>query len=88
MPVSRNQGVVHGGSVILDKEAQFVDGTRVVVMPLNEIRGTPAAILAALAHAPPVNPKDVDELECLIEAGKRPFSKSNPLSPKRRGKKT
>jgi hypothetical protein len=59
-----------------------------VVTPLDPERGNPAAILAALAASPKVNPMGVDELERLIEAGKQPLSRNNPLLPKRRRKKS
>ena len=87
MPPSTFQGVVRGGSVVLDKGAKLRDGTRVVVTPVDQERGSPGAILAALAETPRVNPEDVDELERLIEAGKRPLSKHNPLLPRRRRRK-
>jgi hypothetical protein len=88
MPASLCKGVVRGRSVILDKGARLPEGTRVVVTPVDPERGSPAAILAALAASPKVNPMDVDELERLIEAGKQPLSKNNPLLPRRRRKNT
>lgn len=87
MSASRQQGVVRGHSVELDKKAKLRDGTRVLVIPVHEGRGRPAAVLAALAQTPPVNPKDVDELERLIEAGKRPLASLNPFQAKLRRKK-
>jgi hypothetical protein len=87
MPVSKHQGVVRGHSIVLDKSAKLRDGTRVLVTPVNEVRGSPAAILAALAQTPTVNCKDVDELERVIEVGKRPLSTFNPFTPKLRRKK-
>ena len=87
MPTSLCKGIVLGRSVILDKGATLPEGTRVVVTPVDSERGSPAAILAALAASPKVNPMDVNELERLIEAGKQPLSKSNPLLPRRQRKK-
>ncbi len=88
MPISKCHGIVRGRSVVLDKAAQLREGTRVLVIPVNEERGSPAAVLAALAGTPIVSPEDVDELERLIEAGKRPLSRRNPLIPKRLRKKS
>jgi hypothetical protein len=87
MSLSECHGVVRGRSVILDKGAKLRNGTRVVVVPMNAERGSPAAILTALTEAPAVAPEDVDELERLIEAVKRPLIKGNPLLVKRQRKK-
>ena len=87
MSASRQQGVVRGHSVELDKRAKLRDGTRVFVIPVNEVVGSPGAVLAALARTPPVSSKDVDELERLIEAGRRPLATFDPFHAKVRRKK-
>ena len=69
------RGVVRGGTVLLDERSPLPDGTTVVVTPAPEAsacRGDPAALLAALKAAPPVPADWVDELEALIEQGRRP----------------
>jgi hypothetical protein len=43
--------------------------------------GTPTAILAALAAAPPVPAEWVDELEQLIAQGQRPAIHEDPFAP-------
>lgn len=87
MPASLLKGVIRGRSVLLDHGAKLPEGTRVVVTPVDAECGSPAAILAAMASAPHLDTKDVDEFERLIEAGKRPLSRRNPLDRKRSKKK-
>jgi hypothetical protein len=93
--ISQITATVIGGMLKPDEKLEFADQTRVnlTIEPLrgriepSKDRGSPAAILGTLAQTPTVNSKDVDELERLIEAGKRPLASRNPLLPKRRGKK-
>ncbi len=76
------RGVVHGRTVLLDEAVALPDGTVVVVTPEapeSEGRGAPAALLAALQAAPPVPPEWVDELELLIEQGRRPPTRLDPF---------
>lgn len=66
------RGVVRGGLVVLREEKNpLVDGTEVVVTPLADAPGSPAAILAAVEAAPRVPAEWVDELEQLIAQGRR-----------------
>ena len=81
-PVSYH-GVVRGGTVQLDEGAPLPDGTEVVVSPAGgefETRGDPVALLAALKAAPPVPAEWVDELESLMEQGRRPPTRVNPFA--------
>lgn len=75
------RGVVRGGTVLLDEAAPLPDGTVVVVTPAAAVegRGSPAALLAALGAAPPVPPEWVDELEQLIDQGRRPPTRVDPF---------
>ncbi|MBM3979611.1 MAG: hypothetical protein FJ304_04880 [Planctomycetes bacterium] len=68
-------GVVRGGAILLEAPAPLPDGTEVLVTPTTEEaarRGHPTALLAALKVAPAVPAEWVDELEALIEQGRRP----------------
>lgn len=77
------RGVVRGGTVLLDETLPLPDGTVVMVTPTaaaSEPPGSPAALLAALQAAPPVPPEWVDELEVLIERGRRPPTRVAPFA--------
>jgi len=81
-------GVVKGRQITLDKKARLPEGTRVLVTPMENIKGSPQAILAALKASPPVSHEDVQELLRLIDDGKRPVRYENPFKkPKPRGRK-
>jgi hypothetical protein len=74
------RGVVRGDTVLLDELSPLPDGTPVIVTPAADesaTRGDPAALLAALKAAPPVPGEWVDELESLIEQGRRPPARPN-----------
>jgi len=76
------RGVVRGGVIHLMDSANLSDGTEVIVTvtpDLNGPRGSGAAIIAAMKSAPPVPPEWVDELEALIEEGRRPPTRYNPF---------
>jgi len=77
------KGVVRGGTVILEEGAGLPDGAEVVVTPAP---GSVLAILTALRTAPKVSSEAVDELNRMIEEGKRPVSYANPLRKKRKKK--
>lgn len=78
------KGTVRGGAVILDGDADLPDGTGVVVTPVEPIKGSPQAVLAAVNSPPFVKEEDVAELMRLIEEGKRPIRYESPLEPRRR----
>lgn len=77
------RGVVRDGAVLLDEGSALPDGTEVIVTPTvggAAGRGDPAALLAALKDTPPVPREWVDELESLIEQGRRPPTRANPFA--------
>ena len=78
------KGVVKGRTVVLEKVADLPEGAEVLVTPLEEEKGSPQELLAAIDAPPHVKPGDVDELMRLIEKGKRPIRYGNPLTRKRR----
>lgn len=82
MTTATYHGVVRDGAVRLDEAAQFPDGTEVLVTPTagSDRRGDPAALLAALKAAPPVPAEWVEELEALIQQGRRPPARLNPFA--------
>jgi hypothetical protein len=74
------RGVVRGRSVIFPEgEAVPVEGTEVIVTPIAPLRGTAAAIIAAMASTPPVPAEWVEELMRVIKEAKMPASFENPL---------
>jgi hypothetical protein len=75
--------VVRQGNVLLLEEAPLADGTPVLVTPVVNGQGTPAALLAALDAAPPVPAAWVDELEQLIAQGQRPPTRDDPFAVRR-----
>jgi hypothetical protein len=88
MSAASYKGIVKGNTVILEKEPELPDGTEVLVTPLEMIKGSPQAILAAAKASPRLKPGDVEELLQLIEEGKRPVRSDNPLTRhKRKGKR-
>jgi hypothetical protein len=75
------RGVVKGGTIVLrDSAVPLVDGTEVLVTPQLPERGTPAAVLTAMAAEPHVPDPWVDELEQLIAEGQRPPAQDNPFA--------
>jgi len=77
------RGVVRDGTVLLDEGSPLPDGTEVIVTPTAgglANRGDPAALLAALKDAPHVPPEWVDELESLIDQGRRPPTRLDPFA--------
>lgn len=78
------RGTVQGGTVVLAEGVDLPDGTDVVVMPADAPKGSPAAVLAAMAAPPHLEEGDTAELMRLIDEGKRPVDYSNPLDRDRR----
>jgi hypothetical protein len=67
------RGVVRGGVVVLrETDSPLSEGTEVLVTPVSENSGSPSAVVAAAMAAPAVPTERVDELERLIDEGKRP----------------
>jgi hypothetical protein len=70
------KGVARGKIIELEEPLPYAEGQPVSVSiePLRlEFRpGSPAAILKAMRDLPRLNPKDVDELERVIEQGMLP----------------
>ncbi len=66
------KGVARGRVVQLEGGASLPKGTAVTVLVEEPTRGSPAAVLDALRRLPDPRPGDVDELERMIELGKRP----------------
>jgi hypothetical protein len=56
------RGVVRGGTIVLDVEAELHEGTEVVVTPVSADRGSPTPVIAATEAAPHVPEACVDEL--------------------------
>ena len=80
MKTQTYRGIVRDGRVVfLDNGKQPMDGTEVVVTPLESQCGTGAAVVAAIGSLPKVPAEWVDELERLIAEGKRPPTLANPL---------
>ena len=76
-------GVVRGGTIFLDAGSNLPEGSEVVVTPLvatPPIRGTAVAVLAAMDATPSVPSEWVDEMERLIEEGRRPPTWTAPFS--------
>jgi hypothetical protein len=81
MSMQTYRGVIRGGVVVFPKDASPLDeGTEVEVKPVNLERGAPAAVLAALDTAPQVPAAWVDELEQLIDQGRRPPTQIDPFA--------
>ncbi|MBI3462131.1 MAG: hypothetical protein HY000_03590 [Planctomycetes bacterium] len=79
------KGIVKGSTVILEAGAALDEGTEVLVTPLTASPGSPQALLAAMTAEPHLKPEDVDELEQLIEEGKRPVSFTSAFRRKQTG---
>ncbi|MGE0710594.1 MAG: hypothetical protein AB7N76_27375 [Planctomycetota bacterium] len=73
------RGVVRGGGVVLEQGVGLPDGTPVLVTVDSAARGTPQAVLAAMAEPPGVSSEDVAELLQEIDRGKRPVQFGSPL---------
>jgi hypothetical protein len=74
------RGVVKGQTVLLeDWPAPLVDGTEVLVTPVNLQAGTPAALVAAMESEPHMTREDVAELEKAIARGRLPLSSVDPF---------
>jgi len=75
------RGVVRDGLVVLREGAQpLADGTEVVVTPVADTPGSPAAVLAAVEQAPHVPAEWVDELDRVIAQGRRPATRRSPFA--------
>ena len=75
------RGIVRGKTILLDEHLAVPGwhGSRCDACnsTLSEERGSATALLAALKTGPPVPPEWVDELELLIEQGRRPPARPN-----------
>jgi hypothetical protein len=81
------RGTVQGRTVVLDDDVDLPDGTGVVVTPVEPVKGSREAVLAAVNAPPHLKPGDVAELLRLIEEGKRPVRFDNPLTRRPRNRK-
>lgn len=72
-------GVVKGGGVVFEQGVTLPDGTPVLVTVQSAVRGSPRAVLAAMAESSGVSDDDVAELLGEIERGKRPVQFGSPL---------
>jgi hypothetical protein len=68
----RYKGVARGGVVQLEDGVTLPEGTNVTVLVPEPVRGSPAAVLHAMLGLPAVDPREVDELERAVEAGRLP----------------
>ena len=74
------RGVVRNGIIVLQGNMpSLAEGTEVLVTPVQPEKGSPAAVLAAVAAPPHVPREWVDELEALIAQGQRPPFKGDPF---------
>jgi hypothetical protein len=74
------RGVVRGGMIVLqENEKTLIEGTEVLVTPVDVTPGSPAAVLAAVENSPRVPAVWVDELDHLIAQGRRPPTRSDPF---------
>ncbi len=69
---SSYKGVARGRVVHLEGGVSLPKGTPVSVLVEEPTRGSPAAVLDAMRRLPHLKPGDVDELDRMIEEGKRP----------------
>ena len=77
-----------GKQITLDKKARLPKKPGVLLTPMENVKGSPQAVLAALKSSPPVSHEDVQELLRLIDEGKRPVRYESPFAkPRRRGRK-
>jgi hypothetical protein len=74
------RGIAKGRLIELDERLPYADGQplNVTVEPLNAeaCLGTPAALLEALRRGPRVEPATLDDLDQVIERGRRPAGNS------------
>lgn len=77
-------GVVKGRQIALEKKAKLPTGTRVLVTPIEDVRGTGPAVVAAARAAPHLNPKDVKDFMRVIQKGKRLVQFGSPFARRRR----
>jgi hypothetical protein len=73
-------GVVRDGVITLKSDAKLMEGTEVLITPMDLEVGNPAALIAALDRAPKVPSAWVDELETLIAEGQRPARYVDPFA--------
>jgi hypothetical protein len=73
-------GIVRGGVITLKGDAKLNDGTEVLVTPMDNEIGNPAALIAALDNAPKVPSAWVDELEAIIAQGHRAPATGDPFA--------
>ena len=71
--------MIKGRSVVFEETPELPEGTAVLVTPLEEVRGSPQAVLAALESPPHLSPRDVEELRQKIAEGRRPVQFDSPL---------
>ena len=90
MPTTTSyKGIVKGSTVILEEQAKLPDGTEVLVTPLEMVKGSPQAVLAALETSPRVTHEEAAELRRLIAEGKRPVRYHTPfIRDKKKGKRS
>jgi hypothetical protein len=81
------RGIVRGNTVQLETGVNLLDGTEVVVMPVELVRGSPQAVLAAMDAPPNLKPEDVQEFRQVIEEGRRPASYEDPFKTARNQRK-
>lgn len=87
MAMAAYKGVVKGKKVLLVADVDLPDGTEVIVSPIEMVKGSPAAVLAAMKAPPHLKSEDVDEFERLIQAGQRPASFERSFTARKRAKK-
>jgi len=78
-PSKSYQGVIKGRTVVFEEVPDLPEGTTVLVTPLEEVQGSPQAVLAALDSPPHPSPQDVEELCQRIAEGRRPVRFDSPL---------
>jgi hypothetical protein len=66
------KGVAQGRVIHLKGGVSLPKGTAVNVLVAEPTKGSPAGVLEAMRRLPDLKPGDVDELERMIEQGKRP----------------
>lgn len=72
MTTQSYRGTVRGRTILLDEETPLTEGAAVLVMPVADSPGSPAAIIAAIEASPRVPAEWVDKLERMIAEGRRP----------------
>ena len=80
MDATSYHGIVKNGSVVLKKRARLPEGTEVLVTPLENVKGSPQAILKAAMGPPHVKHEDVQKLLRLIDEGMQPVRFDNLLT--------